>query len=172
MQDVRAAIRDVPNFPREGILFKDITPVLQSPVLFARVIDAFISRYRDRNLTAVAAMESRGFIFAAPLARELKLSFVPLRKPGKLPWKKLSESYDLEYGKEILEIHEDAVHPGDRVLLLDDLLATGGTAHASATLVRRLGAQVVEAGFVVELTFLPGREKLGDVDVYSLIQFD
>jgi len=124
------------------------------------------------NISKILSMESRGFIFAAPLAASIGAGLVPLRKPGKLPYKKVAQSFDLEYGTDSLEIHEDAVEKGERVLLLDDLLATGGTAEASVRLARKLGAEVVEAGFVIELTFLGGRDKLSDVPVYSMIQFD
>ena len=139
MDRIKQAIRDVPDFPKAGILFKDITPVLQRADLFGEVIDALVARYRDRGIEKIAAMESRGFIFGAPLATEIGAGFVPLRKPGKLPWKTVSESFDLEYGTETLEVHRDAITPGEKVLLLDDLLATGGTAEASVRLAHRPG---------------------------------
>jgi len=172
MDDVKAAIRRIPDFPKPGVLFYDITTVLQDPKHFKKIVDELVRRYGPMNISKILSMESRGFIFAAPLAASIGAGLVPLRKPGKLPYKKVAQSFDLEYGTDSLEIHEDAVEKGERVLLLDDLLATGGTAEASVRLARKLGAEVVEAGFVIELTFLGGRDKLSDVPVYSMIQFD
>jgi adenine phosphoribosyltransferase len=172
MDDIKSAIRGIPDFPKPGILFYDITTILQDPKYFKAVIDALAERYKPMGISKILAMESRGFIFGAPLAAAIGAGFVPLRKPGKLPYKTVSEDFDLEYGKDSLEMHEDAVKKGERVLLLDDLLATGGTAEASIRLAKRLGADVVEAGFVIELSFLNGRKRLGDVPVYSMIQFD
>jgi adenine phosphoribosyltransferase len=172
MDAVRAAIRTVPDFPHDGILFYDITPVLQDPALFTRVIEAFADRYRPMRIDKVLAMESRGFIFATPLATAIGAGFVPLRKPGKLPYKTHSESFELEYGSESLEIHSDAVSEGERVLIVDDLLATGGTAEASVKLARRTGGVVVEMAFFVELAFLGGRGKLEGTPVHSMIIFD
>jgi adenine phosphoribosyltransferase len=172
MDDVKAAIRSVPDFPKPGILFYDITTILQDPKHFKKIVEELVQRYGPMDISKILAMESRGFIFAAPLAAAIGAGLVPLRKPGKLPYKTVSESFDLEYGTDALEMHEDAVEAGERVLVLDDLLATGGTAGASIRLARKCGAEVVEAGFVIELTFLEGRKKLGDVPVYSLIQFD
>jgi adenine phosphoribosyltransferase len=171
MNAVRDAIRDVPDFPRPGIVFKDITPVLQDPALFATVIEALVSRYRGREIDQVLAVESRGFIFGAPLAIAIGAGFVPLRKPGKLPYETRSESYDLEYGSETMEIHVDGVRSGDRVVIVDDLLATGGTAEASLKLARELGADVIELAFMVELGFLNGRRRLPDASIHSLIAF-
>jgi adenine phosphoribosyltransferase len=171
MTAVRDAIRDVPDFPHPGIVFKDITPVLQDPALFATVIEALVSRYRNRDIDQVLAVESRGFIFGAPVATAIGTGFVPMRKPGKLPYETHSESYDLEYGSETMEIHVDGVRPGDRVVIIDDLLATGGTAEASLKLARKLGAEVIELAFMVELGFLNGRRRLPDVPVHSLIVF-
>lgn len=172
MDDVKAAIRRIPDFPKPGILFYDITTILQDPKHFKKIVDELVRRYGPMNISKILSMESRGFIFAAPLAASIGAGLVPLRKPGKLPYKTVAQSFDLEYGTDSLEIHEDAVEKGERVLLLDDLLATGGTAEASVRLARKLGAEVVEAGFVIELTFLGGRDKLSDVPVYSMIQFD
>lgn len=171
MNAVRDAIRDVPDFPRPGIIFKDITPVLQEPALFGTVIEALVSRYRGREVDQVLAVESRGFIFGAPLAVAIGAGFVPLRKPGKLPYETRSESYDLEYGSETMEIHVDGVRSGDRVVIVDDLLATGGTAEASLKLARELGADVIELAFMVELGFLNGRRRLPDASIHSLIVF-
>lgn len=172
MDEVKNAIRTVPDYPKPGILFYDITTILQDPRHLKTVIDGLTERYAPMEISKVLAMESRGFIFGAPLADRIGAGFVPLRKPGKLPWKTISESFQLEYGTDSLEMHEDAVTEGERVLLFDDVLATGGTAGASVRLARKKGAQIVEAGFVIELTFLGGRDKLSDVPVYSMIQFD
>jgi adenine phosphoribosyltransferase len=153
-------------------MFKDITPVLQDPALLRTVIDDLVARYNDSAIDKVAGIESRGFIFAAPLAVALGAGFVPLRKKGKLPWRTEAETYELEYGTETLEVHQDAIAPGERVLLVDDLLATGGTAAASARLVRKCGGEVVEAAFMVELAFLAGRERLTGIPVYVMVRFD
>ena len=172
MDAIKAAIRDIRDFPKPGILFRDITPVLRDPRLFAAVIDALAERYRPMGISKILAMESRGFVFAAPLAFAIGAGFVPLRKRGKLPYRTISESFSLEYGKDALEMHEDALNAGERVIVIDDLLATGGTAAAAVRLARRLGAEVLEAGFVIELAGLHGRDCLKDVSVYSMIQFD
>lgn len=172
MDDVKTAIRTVPDFPKPGILFYDITTILQNPKHFKAVLDALVERYAPMKISKILAVESRGFIFAAPLAAAIGAGLVPLRKPGKLPYKTISESFELEYGTDALEMHEDAVEEGERILILDDLLATGGTAEASIRLAKKSGAEVVETGFVIELKFLEGRKRLGDVPVYSMIQFD
>ncbi|HIE11007.1 MAG TPA: adenine phosphoribosyltransferase [Kiritimatiellae bacterium] len=168
---VKAAIRDVPDFPRKGILFRDITPVLQSPGMFRRTIDFFFERYHRMNIEAVAAVESRGFIFGGALSYRLGCSFVPVRKAGKLPWATVSESYELEYGSATLEVHRDALGNARRVLIFDDLLATGGTAAATARLLEQLGGTVVEIAFLIELADLKGRGKLQSYPVFSLVQF-
>ena len=170
-QLLKSKIRDVPDFPKPGILFKDITPVLQDPAIFKKVIDAFAERYRGKKIDSFVGIESRGFIFGAPLAYELGCSFVPVRKVGKLPYKTVQESYDLEYGNATVEMHIDAVHKGHRVVVIDDLLATGGTANATCTLLEKQGAKVVECAFVVELSFLEGRKKLPGRDIFSLVQY-
>ncbi len=162
-------LRDVPDFPKPGIVFKDITPMLTSPIAFKAAVDQLTDRVRHLRPTHIAAIESRGFLFGAPMAERLEASLIPLRKPGKLPWQTIEESYDLEYGSNTLEVHTDAAGPGDRVVLVDDLLATGGTASASVNLVRRLGTEVVAAVFAVELDFLAGRDKLHGMDVISLV---
>ena len=172
LKEIRAAIRDVPDFPKPGVLFKDITPVLKDPRLFARVIDLLAERYHGQHIDKIVAIESRGFIFGAPLSRVLGAGLIPLRKQGKLPYDTISESYDLEYGSATLELHKDAIEPGDKVLLVDDLLATGGTARASANLVRTLGGEVIEAAFLLELKFLEGRSRLDGVPVYAMIEYD
>ncbi|HEU0016298.1 MAG TPA: adenine phosphoribosyltransferase, partial [Longimicrobium sp.] len=157
MEHLKALVRDVPDFPTPGILFRDVTPLLRDPRGLAQVVDAFTERYRGRGIDAVAGVESRGFIFGAPLALALGVGFVPIRKLGKLPADRVRREYALEYGTNTLEMHRDAVRPGERVLVVDDLLATGGTAGAAAGLVEEVGGRVEELAFVIELTFLPGR---------------
>ena len=166
-------IRDVPDFPKPGILFKDITPLLQNPEGLRKTIDLLAEAVDPDSYDLVVGIESRGFIFGTALADRVGRGFVPIRKPGKLPWKTASESYELEYGSDTIEIHTDAVPTpsgGSRVLVVDDLLATGGTAEAALKLCRKVGAEPVACAFVLELTFLPGREKLGDVPVHALVQ--
>ncbi len=172
MDRLKAHIREIPDFPIKGILFYDITPILQNPVVFDDVIEALRARYREMNIDKIFAVESRGFIFATPLARAIGAGFIPLRKPGKLPYETISVSYALEYGEATIEVHKDAIEKGERVLIFDDLLATGGTAAAAVALVKKLGGEVVEVGFVIELAGLKGREKLTDVPVYSMISYD
>ena len=167
----RRLIRDVRDFPSEGIVFKDITPVLQDPAAFRQVIDRMLEKARPKQPDVVAGIESRGFIFGAPLALELGASFVPVRKLGKLPGETIRAEYSLEYGTNTVEIHKDAVRPGQRVLIVDDLLATGGTSLASAELVETLGGEVVGMTFLVELGFLNGRDALSAYDLDSLIEF-
>ncbi len=166
-----ATIRDIPDFPKPGILFKDITPVLSDHVLLGDVIEHLRATYAEADIHAVVGMESRGFIFGTPLALALEAAFVPARKPGKLPYESVGYEYELEYGTNRLEMHVDAIKPGQRVLVVDDLLATGGTADATCKLIRKLGGDVVACCFVVELGFLDGRAKLGDVPVESVIIF-
>jgi len=165
-------IRDVPGFPKPGIVFKDITPLCRNPQALKEAISGLAEPFRDANVDVVTAAESRGFIFGGAVACRLGAGFVPVRKPGKLPAETTCEEYDLEYGTDTLEIHTDAIRPGERVLLLDDLLATGGTMAAMARMVERLGGKVVGISFLIELTFLNGREKLGDYEVVSLIRYD
>ena len=169
--DLRPYIRDVPDFPKKGIVFKDITPLLNDRDALQYALTSLSERFRDREISKVVGIESRGYIFAPAIALHLKAGFVPVRKPGKLPWKTLAEEYALEYGKDRLEIHTDAIRAGERVLIVDDLLATGGTASATRKLVERLEGNVVGAGFLVELTFLEGRSRLAGVDVVSLIGY-
>ena len=170
LAELEAAIRNVPDFPKPGIQFKDITPVLANPRLFAGAVDWLTGPHPPGSVDAVAGIEARGFIFAAAAALQLGAGLVPVRKQGKLPWRTIEESYELEYGSNTVAMHVDAVRPGARVLLLDDLLATGGTALAAATLLRRLGAQVVEVAFVIELGFLHGRDRLPGLPIRSLIR--
>ena len=165
-------IRDVPDFPKPGILFKDITPLVRDPAGLKMALDLLAAPFVGAGATAVAGMESRGFIFGVPVAERLGVGFVPIRKPGKLPAAKIREEYALEYGTDALEMHADAVGPGDRVIVVDDLLATGGTAAATVRLIRRAGAEIVGLAFVVELDFLSGRDKLADVPrVHSLLHY-
>ena len=162
---IRSLIRDVPDFPKPGILFKDITPVLQSPEGLKAVTDLFVERWRDAEIDRIVGIESRGFLFGAPVAVALGMGMSLVRKKGKLPYERISRSYDLEYGSATLEAHIDAVSPGDRVVIVDDLLATGGTARATVELIQELGGEVVEAGFLIELGFLPGRAVLEELGV-------
>lgn len=171
VENLKAKIRDVPDFPKPGILFKDITTLLEDGEAFHHAIDLLGDRYRTEKIDVVACVEARGFIIGSALAYKLSSGIVPIRKPGKLPYKTYQASYQLEYGTDSLEIHQDAIRPGQRVLIADDLLATGGTTGAVATLVNRLGGQVVELAFLIELAFLEGRKKLKDYPVFSLIQF-
>ncbi len=172
MEELKKLIREVPDWPKPGILFYDLTTLLQDAEGLRAVLDNLASHYSSQKIDVVAGIEARGFIIAPALAYQLGAGFVPMRKPNKLPWRTSSVTYALEYGTDSLEIHEDAVQPGQRVLLCDDLLATGGTAAAGVQLLRQLGAEVAGVGFAVELTFLRGREKLPNLDVYSLIQYD
>jgi adenine phosphoribosyltransferase len=167
----RAIIRDVPDFPQPGIIFKDITPVLADRALFKDLIQHFAAVHRAQNIDLVVGIESRGFIFGAPLALELGAGFVPIRKPGKLPYRSVRVDYSLEYGKDALEAHEDAIAPGQRTLVVDDVLATGGTAAAAIRLVQQLGGEVAAVCFLIELGFLEGRAKLPDVPVHALVRY-
>ena len=172
MNELKKLIREVPDYPRPGILFYDLTTLLKDTQGFRTLIDELCKHYAGHPIDVVTGIEARGFIFAPALAYRLGAGFVPVRKPKKLPSKTASVSYALEYGTDTLEIHEDAVKPGQRVLVCDDLLATGGTAAATVELVRKLGGKVDGAAFAVELTFLNGRSKLPGLDVFSLIQYD
>ena len=169
---LKKLIREVPDFPKKGILFYDITTLLKDKLGFARLIDALSEHYIGKEIDLVLGMEARGFIFGPALAYRLNAGFVPVRKPGKLPAETEKVSYDLEYGSNSLEMHKDAIEPGQRVLIVDDLLATGGTAVATAKLASGLGAQIAGLAFVVELDFLRGREKLAKYDVFSLLHYD
>ncbi len=169
--DLRQHIRDIPDFPKPGILFKDITPLLADPGAFAAAVAGLAAHYRKTDIDAIAAAEARGFLFAAPLALELRRPLVPLRKPGKLPYRTYSLKYDLEYGQAELHMHTDGVAPGAKVLLVDDLLATGGTMKAGGQLIEQAGGVVVGCAFLVELGFLEGRQKLAGYDVFSLITY-
>ena len=167
-----AAIREVPDFPKPGIGFKDITPILLDPPLFRETLDALAVWAGERHAHKIIGVDARGFLFAAPVADRLGVGLIPVRKPGKLPYETRSESYDLEYGTNALEIHVDAIAPGERVVVVDDLLATGGTVAAATKLIRALGGEVAGAAFVVELGFLGGRALLEGVEIMSLVRFD
>ncbi len=170
-EPLKEFIRDVPDFPKRGILFRDITPALLDPGAFAAICDELHAHCRAMAVHKVAAVESRGFIFASVLAYKMGIGFVPLRKPGKLPWKTIQEKYSLEYGEAAIEMHIDAVSPGERILLLDDLLATGGTAAAAARLIERQGGVVEELVFLIELAALDGRKNLKDRRIFSLMTY-
>jgi adenine phosphoribosyltransferase len=171
MERLRSLIRDVPDFPQAGITFKDITPLLADEAAFSTVIDVIVVHFGRGNIDKVVGIEARGFIVASPVAYHFSAGFVPVRKAGKLPWKSESETYELEYGTETLEIHKDGLAPGERVLIVDDVLATGGTAAATAKLVERLGAKVVGIACIIELGFLGGREKIKDYEFLSLLTY-
>ena len=162
-------VRDVPDHPKPGIIFKDITPLLAHPEAFAGSIEALAAPFADRSIDKVVGIEARGFVFAAPIAHQRRAGFVPVRKAGKLPWEIEREEYELEYGTDLLEIHRDAIAPGEQVLIVDDVLATGGTASAVVRLVERLGGEVVGLTFLIELEFLAGRKKLEGQDVHTVM---
>jgi adenine phosphoribosyltransferase len=169
--DLRSYIRDIPDFPKPGILFKDITPLLADPGAFRASIERIAEHYAHVSIDAIAAAEARGFLFAAPLALALRKPLVPLRKPGKLPYRTYSLKYDLEYGQAELHMHVDGVAPGSKVLLVDDVLATGGTMRAGGQLVEQAGGTVVSCAFLVELSFLNGRSQLNHYDIFSLLTY-
>ncbi len=171
IEEIKAAIRDVPDFPKEGIIFKDITPVLGDPELFAATVQIFVDRHSGSDIGRIAAIDARGFIFGGAIAKELGIGFVPVRKKGKLPYKSIEESYDLEYGSATLCVHEDAFAKGEKVVIIDDLLATGGTAAATVKLVEAAGGTVASIDFLVELAFLNGREKLEGYEVFAPVVF-
>ena len=169
--DLRSLIRDVPDFPKEGVIFKDITLLLQNPDALKETTNALIKLLNGQKVDKVVGMESRGFIFGPMLANRLNAGFVPIRKPGKLPSTTLSETYNLEYGTDTLEIHKDAIVKGEKVLVHDDVLATGGTANAACKLIERLGGEIVQCNFLIELTFLAGSSKINEYSVQSLLKY-
>lgn len=171
IEAIKSAIRDVPDFPKPGILFKDITPVLGDGALLQSCISLLAEKVKESGASKVVGLDARGFIFGAAVADRLGLGFIPVRKKGKLPYQTESVSYDLEYGSNTVEMHVDAVSAGEKVVIIDDLLATGGTAAAAETLLNRMGAEIVGIYFVIELGFLAGREKLGEAEIYSLITY-
>ncbi|HEY1209618.1 MAG TPA: adenine phosphoribosyltransferase [Terracidiphilus sp.] len=172
VEALKALVRTVPDFPKPGILFYDITTLLKDKTGFAKMIDAMAAHYLERKVDLVLGIEARGFIFGPALAYRLNAGFVPVRKPGKLPAETARVTYDLEYGSDALEIHKDAIKPGQRVVLVDDLLATGGTMEATLKLARQLGGEIVGLAFAVELDFLKGRDRFKDYDVFSLLHYD
>jgi adenine phosphoribosyltransferase len=171
MKDYSRYVRNIPDFPKKGILFRDITPILLDPRLFSQIVNEFVRRLKGKNVDKIVAIESRGFIFGGAIANRLKVGLAIVRKPGKLPYETIKETYELEYGKDSLEIHKDAIKKGERVVIFDDVLATGGTAKATGNLVKRLGGKVVEYDFLIELTPLKGKDKLKGTPVFSLIEF-
>ena len=172
MKNYAKLIRDIPDFPKKGVIFKDITTLIKNGKAFNEVIDIFYKKVKNKKIDLVLAIESRGFIFGGALANKLKVGFAPVRKPGKLPWATEQESYSLEYGQDTLQIHKDAIKKGQKVLIVDDLLATGGTLQASCRLVEKLGGKVAGIIVLIELSFLKGKDKLKDYDFYSLIKYD
>jgi adenine phosphoribosyltransferase len=173
MEELKKIIREVPDYPKPGILFYDITTLLKNPDAFKKVIDILTERYRDKGITKILGIDSRGFIFAPCVAYNLGIGFVPVRKKGKLPAETISADYDLEYGSNTIEIHKDALEPGDKVVVIDDLIATGGTANATVKLVETLGAELIEMAFMIELTFLNGRDNLPEnTEVFSVLKYD
>ena len=171
IERIKSAIRDVPDFPVEGIIFKDITPILEDAELFKLTIDMFMEHLKDKKIDKIAAIDARGFLFGSALAYKMGVGIALVRKKGKLPYTSIEESYELEYGTATLTMHVDSIAKGDKVLLIDDLLATGGTAAASASLINQLGGEIVEIAFLVELGFLNGREKLGDHQIFAPIVY-
>ena len=170
--DLKQYIRDIPDWPKKGILFRDITPLLNNPEVFSAAVDALCADYKEANVEYVAAVEARGFIFGSAVAEKLGAGFVPIRKKGKLPWQTESITYDLEYGTDTLEVHRDALERGAKVLMVDDLLATGGTMAAACRLIEKIGGQVIGITFLIELAGLNGREKVTDYKVRSIISYD
>jgi adenine phosphoribosyltransferase len=164
-------VRDIPDYPKPGVVFKDITPLLADPSAFSKAVDALAAPYESERIDKVIGIEARGFVFAAPVAYRHQAGFVPVRKPGKLPWNIEHEEYELEYGTDRLEVHHDGVKPGERVLIVDDVLATGGTACAAVNLAQRLGGEVVGLAFLIELRFLHGRTKTGNVPIHSVLEY-
>ena len=171
IQKLRAGVRDVPDFPKKGIVFKDITPILKDGTLFRASIDLFLERFRGNRIDKIVGIDARGFLFGSAVAYELGIGFVPLRKKGRLPYKTETAKYSLEYGEAEMELHIDAITRGEQIILIDDLLATGGTSASAATLIKKVGAQLVEAIFLIELEFLHGREKLTPTPVTSFLKY-
>jgi adenine phosphoribosyltransferase len=171
LAEIKAAIRDIPNFPKPPVIFKDITPVLQQPKLFRAAVDIFVDRHGKQKPDAIVGIDARGFIFSGAVAYQLGVPFVPVRKKGKLPYKTIEESYDLEYGRETLCLHVDAIKPGDRVVIVDDVLATGGTTATAAKLVEQLGGKIAECDFLIELRFLSGAARLAKYPIFAALSY-
>lgn len=171
MENLKKFIRDVPDFPKKGVIFKDITTLLKEGKIFKRTVDLLVKKLEKKKIDKIVSMESRGFIFGGALAYKLGCGFIPVRKKGKLPWNRISVTYELEYGTDTLEIHQDAIEKGENILIVDDVLATGGTAKGVAELVEKIGGKVVTCVFLIELTFLKGRDKLKDYEIYSLLKY-
>jgi len=169
---IKSKVRSIPNWPIKGVIFRDITTLLQDPKAFKEICQIFYNRYVNEKVDKIVGIDARGFLFGSVLAVELGIGFVPIRKKGKLPYKTISESYTLEYGEETIEIHEDAIDRGDRIVIIDDLMATGGTIAASAALVEKLGGDILECAFVIELPDLKGREKMGDRNLFAILEFE
>ena len=169
---IKSKVRSIPNWPIKGVIFRDITTLLQDPKAFKEICQVFYNRYANEKVDKIVGIDARGFLFGSVLAVELGIGFVPIRKKGKLPYKTISESYILEYGEETIEIHEDAIDRGDRIVIIDDLMATGGTIAASAALVEKLGGDILECAFVIELPDLKGREKMGDRNLFAILEFE
>jgi adenine phosphoribosyltransferase len=169
---IKSKVRSIPDWPIKGVIFRDITTLLQDPKAFKEICSIFYNRYTNQKVDKIVGIDARGFLFGSVLSYKLDIGFVPIRKKGKLPFNTISESYTLEYGEETIEIHEDAIERGDRVVIIDDLMATGGTIAASAALVEKLGGDILECAFVIELPDLKGREKMGDRNLYSIIEFE
>ena len=169
---IKSKVRSIPDWPIKGVIFRDITTLLQDPLAHREICSIFYNRYANENINKIVGIDARGFLFGSVLAYKLERGFIPIRKNGKLPYRTISESYTLEYGEETIEIHEDAIEKGDRVVIIDDLMATGGTITAAANLVEKLGGEILECAFVVELPDLKGREKLGNRKVFSIIEFE
>ncbi len=170
--DVKATIRSIPGWPIDGVVFRDLTTLMQDPQAYSKSCDILYDRYKDQDVGKVVGIDARGFVFGAVLAYKLGIGFVPVRKKGKLPWNTIQETYTLEYGEDTLEIHEDAVGKGEKVVIVDDLIATGGTIGATVKLVKKLGADIVECAFVVELPELKGREQIQGCNVFAITEFD
>ena len=171
IERVRAAVRDVPDFPKKGVVFKDITPILSDPALFRASVDLFLDRCREKKIDKIVGIDARGFLFGSAVAYELSVGFVPIRKRGKLPFQTQSASYSLEYGQAEIEMHIDAINPGEKIVLVDDLLATGGTSAAAVDLIRKTGGELLEAQFLIELEFLDGRKQLEPTPVTSFLKY-
>lgn len=170
--DLKETIRSIPGWPIEGVIFRDITTLMQDPAAYKEACDVFFNRYKDMNIDKVVGIDARGFVFGAVLAYHLNVGFVPVRKKGKLPYKTISASYTLEYGENVVEMHEDSIKEGEKVVIIDDLIATGGTIEAAVKLVKQLGGEIVECGFIVELPDLKGREKIKDESIFAMCEFE